>query len=445
MTDFSNNFNHTENKKKKNFEQENLFWSVGKDGTFKSHSYYQWIYLFLIFQACCFSVTRLVWKNYENNTLEMFLQNTRLSKTMNSSSFGNCPTATSSSFLASSSSTKKSFSANTSSSSSSTASTIPPDSDDVHDDHRGHDHQGHDHQGHQIPLTHPFRSPFPQPPPIVANIANIANIAKIGKSQPPPPIQATSLLVPHHTSPNLENEQQQQQCQRNIKMTTDHRFSTKCSDSRFHEDCQYLSFQKGCILIEKNVRRFANQRLFVFRVILFVNFINLIFMFFLFCRFFGFDSFTWLGVDFLKFCAFNQLSRECSFFRSHTFPFFSKCIFFNIGPSGSMQTYDSLCLLTANGVNFVVCTVFWFWFVGVAIYSIINTICFDLLYFQPCWFFRFQRLKHKAYLTPSNYLKYFCKSCPVGVMFFLDQVYNNSNPLLFAEFIDYFVQESKMK
>ena len=312
-----------------------IFLSVGREGTLKSHSYYQWIYLFLLVQACCFYITHLFWKNYENNTIEIFLQNCCLSKTMNSSwSVG------------------------------SSTSTPSPNSE----------------------------------------VSDSSSVARKGESW---------------------NED---------------RF---CSDSALH-DCQSFHFRKGCIFIEKKLKHFGNRRLFVFRFLLFVNLLNVALMFCLNCRFLGFDAFAFLGSDFIKFCAFDQFSRECSFFRSHTFPFFTKCTFFNFGPSGSIQNHDSLCLLTANGVNFVVFTIFWFWFVFLAVFSVVHKICFDCLYFQHFWFFRFLNLKRKAYLTTSPSLKLFVKSSPVGVCFFLEQVAVNANPILFAEFIDFLVQDCKM-
>lgn len=307
--------------------------TVGKDGIIKFHDYYQWIYVFLLVEAFCFYMTHLMWKNYENKTLELFLDNCDLSKCANSSSLS------------------------------------------------------------------------------------------IG-------------LATTHSSPN--NSMSDSPDRKTDVIIDDSRISTAMSVDR-----QQFLFKKGCIFIDKKLKHIANRRLFVFRLCLFVNLLNVAFVFFLNCRFVGLETFSLLGFDFLKNCAFDHFTKECALFRSYTFPFLTKCTFFTFGPSGTFQNNDSLCLLAANGVNFFVFTVIWFWFVFMTIFSVFHKICFDILYCQPFWYFRFMNLKKKAYLTPSDSLKSFVKQTPIGIHFFLEQVSSNANPILFAEFIDFMIMDFK--
>ena len=49
------------------------------------------------------------------------------------------------------------------------------------------------------------------------------------------------------------------------------------------------------------------------------------------------------------------------------FPKVTKCTFHKYGPSGTIQTYDALCVMALNIVNEKIYTFLWFWFIILAI------------------------------------------------------------------------------
>ena len=48
----------------------------------------------------------------------------------------------------------------------------------------------------------------------------------------------------------------------------------------------------------------------------------------------------------------------------------TKCTFHKYGPSGTITTHDGLCILALNIINEKIYVFLWFWFLGVALYSI---------------------------------------------------------------------------
>jgi len=53
------------------------------------------------------------------------------------------------------------------------------------------------------------------------------------------------------------------------------------------------------------------------------------------------------------------------------FPKMTKCTFHSYGPSGTINTHDSLCILALNIINEKIYVFLWFWFIGVAFVSIL--------------------------------------------------------------------------
>ena len=49
----------------------------------------------------------------------------------------------------------------------------------------------------------------------------------------------------------------------------------------------------------------------------------------------------------------------------------TKCTFHKYGPSGTITTHDGLCILALNIINEKIYVFLWFWFIGVAIFSIL--------------------------------------------------------------------------
>lgn len=47
---------------------------------------------------------------------------------------------------------------------------------------------------------------------------------------------------------------------------------------------------------------------------------------------------------------------------AHVFPKVTKCDFYKFGASGSIQTYDALCVMALNVINEKIYLILWFWY-----------------------------------------------------------------------------------
>ncbi len=54
------------------------------------------------------------------------------------------------------------------------------------------------------------------------------------------------------------------------------------------------------------------------------------------------------------------------------FPRVTKCSFFKYGPSGTVQTHDSICVLPINIMNEKIYVFLWFWLVALSIVTVIS-------------------------------------------------------------------------
>lgn len=71
-------------------------------------------------------------------------------------------------------------------------------------------------------------------------------------------------------------------------------------------------------------------------------------------------QFTTYGIEILKFAQVNPDTRSDPM--SRIFPKTSKCLFRKYGPSGSIQSFDALCVLPLNVINEKIYIFLWFWF-----------------------------------------------------------------------------------
>jgi len=85
-------------------------------------------------------------------------------------------------------------------------------------------------------------------------------------------------------------------------------------------------------------------------------------------RFLGYQ-FTTYGFDVLSVTVGNPEDRSDPM--NVVFPKMTKCTFHKYGPSGTITKHDSLCVLALNIINEKIYVFLWFWFVGVALISVL--------------------------------------------------------------------------
>ena len=118
---------------------------------------------------------------------------------------------------------------------------------------------------------------------------------------------------------------------------------------------------------------------------------------------------------------------------STVFPRVTKCSYFKYGPSGTLETLDTICVLPINIMNEKIYVFIWFWFLALAVVSI-----FGLLYHL---FFMITPGMTKVYLKtrtmnqPDLHLEEIGKNCEVGDWKLLYLLSRNMEPLVFGEFL----------
>lgn len=120
-------------------------------------------------------------------------------------------------------------------------------------------------------------------------------------------------------------------------------------------------------------------------------------------------------------------------YNSLVFPKLAKCDFSYIGPSGSKQTMDALCLLPQNIVNEKIFAFLWLWFIVLAIVSGVQ-LCYRLVQLC-CRTVRFKLLFNL--LDPISYrrLKRVVREVGIGYWFLLYQMARNINEGVMREII----------
>lgn len=121
-------------------------------------------------------------------------------------------------------------------------------------------------------------------------------------------------------------------------------------------------------------------------------------------------------------------------YNSVVFPKLAKCDFIYVGPSGSKQTLDALCLLPHNMVNEKIFAFLWLWFIALAVITAVH-LCYRLTQLC-CQSVRIQMLY--SLLEPVNYhrVKRVVREASISHWFVLYQVGRNINKTAMREIIN---------
>lgn len=194
---------------------------------------------------------------------------------------------------------------------------------------------------------------------------------------------------------------------------------------------EYKTEQKNIIInyFKENHRHhnFYAYRFFICEVFNFINITAQIF----FVNFFLDGEFTTYGIDVLKLSELDVELRTDPM--SRVFPKVTKCSFKKYGPSGSVQNFDSLCILPLNVVNEKIYIFLWFWFLILFTLSLFGLIYRLLVLFVSK--FRFALFCSQSKLTSRDKIKKILNLCRIGDWFILYQLSKNINSLIFNEII----------
>jgi len=160
-----------------------------------------------------------------------------------------------------------------------------------------------------------------------------------------------------------------------------------------------------------------------------LNFVNVVGQIYFTDRFLGYE-FTNYGTRVLAMSEEDPDSRTDAM--NLVFPKVTKCTFHKYGGSGTVETYDGLCVLPLNIFNEKIYIFLWFWFIGLALVS-----GFGIVYRIATLFRSFRQvlLRTRCRLASQEDIEAVARKCDIGDWFLLYQLAKNMDPLIFRDFI----------
>ncbi|XP_023724848.1 innexin shaking-B [Cryptotermes secundus] len=141
----------------------------------------------------------------------------------------------------------------------------------------------------------------------------------------------------------------------------------------------------------QNNRQYHNFWAFKYFFCEFLALVNVIGQIFLMDHFLDGEFFTY-GIDVINFMQSDQEDRVDPMI--YIFPRMTKCTFYKYGVSGEVERHDSICILPLNIVNEKIYIVLWFWFIILAILTLL------LIIYRLCMVTSYRL---RAYLFKINY------------------------------------------
>lgn len=118
---------------------------------------------------------------------------------------------------------------------------------------------------------------------------------------------------------------------------------------------------------------------------------------------------------------------------TYIFPRMTKCTYYDFGSSGDVQKHDALCLLPLNIINEKIYIALWFWFIVLALLTLI------VIVGRLCAIFservRCMGLVSRCRLSRKNDIHLICHYCDVGDWFLFYMVAENLDPLIMREIV----------
>lgn len=125
-------------------------------------------------------------------------------------------------------------------------------------------------------------------------------------------------------------------------------------------------------------------------------------------------------------------SSDWTMYSEMVFPKVAKCIFTTVGPSGSYQKLDALCLLPLNVLNEKIFVIVWLWYTIQLIVSVSNLIYWIVICYSKN--VRVAILRSHAMLVVSRkQVMHATKEAHLGNFFLLNQIAKNTNYTTFVD------------
>ncbi|GLV41269.1 optic ganglion reduced [Carabus blaptoides fortunei] len=156
--------------------------------------------------------------------------------------------------------------------------------------------------------------------------------------------------------------------------------------------------------------------------------VNIIFQLYFMNVFFNGEFFQY-GFRVMNFSEEAQENREDPMI--YLFPRVTKCTFHKYGPTGTIQTHDSLCILPLNIVNEKTYIFIWFWFMILATVLSLLVIYRALIITVPKLRPKLLHARHRS--IPREVCEAVSRKVDIGDWWILYQLGNNMDPLIYRE------------
>ncbi|EFN83092.1 innexin inx1 [Harpegnathos saltator] len=196
--------------------------------------------------------------------------------------------------------------------------------------------------------------------------------------------------------------------------------------------------KKKNVLMEYLTLNMKRHTSYVYRYFVceFLCLVNIIGQLYLMNHFLGGEFFSY-GTRVLQFSNMDQEKRVDPMV--YVFPRMTKCIFHKYGPSGTIQTHDSLCLLPLNVFNEKAYIFFWFWHLLMALLLLGLVVYRLLIIFAPS--FRPRLLHMAAKRLPIEICRSVNSKVNLGDWWILYGLAHNMDPIIYREFLAEFVKK----
>lgn len=118
---------------------------------------------------------------------------------------------------------------------------------------------------------------------------------------------------------------------------------------------------------------------------------------------------------------------------TYIFPRMTKCTYYDFGSSGDIQKHDALCLLPLNIINEKIYIALWFWFLILAVLTLLVIVYRILAIFSRN--VRCKGLISRCKLSNELDVQKICTHCDVGDWFLFYMVAENLDPLVMREIV----------
>lgn len=171
----------------------------------------------------------------------------------------------------------------------------------------------------------------------------------------------------------------------------------------------------------------------------FLNFVNVLCQIFFLDLFLG-GVFTTYGSDVLAMSQEDPENRNDPL--NSVFPKVAKCTFNKYGPSGTIENYDGLCILSLNIINEKIYILLWFWFVFLSTVSAIQLVwrAFSIISGRMREFIL--RGQSRLLAGPDD-VTLCCYNMSMGDWFILVQIGNNIDSHIYADLIQQIARSFK--